>query len=66
MLTRLNAALSRNRVVVLVGPRQSGKTTLARELLEEDSVNYFDLEDPASIVRLWLSIGSQQLQGRIL
>jgi hypothetical protein len=48
----LHNALARSRVVVLVGPRQSGKTTLARELLEEDSVNYFDLEDPASLARL--------------
>jgi len=38
--------------VVLSGPRQCGKTTLARELLSPDSVNYFDLEDPASIARL--------------
>ncbi|MBW2614287.1 MAG: AAA family ATPase, partial [Deltaproteobacteria bacterium] len=52
ILSALNTALSRSRVVVLVGPRQCGKTTLARELLEEDSVNYFDLEDPASLGRL--------------
>ena len=52
ILSALNNALSRSRVVVLVGPRQCGKTTLARELLEEDSVNYFDLEDPASLGRL--------------
>ena len=52
ILSALNNALARSRVVVLVGPRQSGKTTLARELLEEDSVNYFDLEDPASLGRL--------------
>ena len=48
----LLTALSRSRVVVLVGPRQSGKTTLARELVDEDSVNYFDLEDPVSLARL--------------
>jgi predicted AAA+ superfamily ATPase len=52
LLAALNHALDRSRVVVLTGPRQSGKTTLARELLEEDSVNYFDLEDPASLARL--------------
>lgn len=39
-------------MVLLSGPRQCGKTTLARELLSEDSVNYFDLEDPASLARL--------------
>ena len=52
ILAALHNALARSRVVVLVGPRQCGKTTLARELLEEDSVNYFDLEDPASLARL--------------
>ena len=52
ILSALNSALARSRIVVLVGPRQSGKTTLARELLDEDSVNYFDLEDPASLARL--------------
>ncbi|MFC4252077.1 ATP-binding protein [Sinimarinibacterium flocculans] len=48
----LSAALRRSRVVVLVGPRQCGKTTLARELVDESSPNYFDLEDPASLARL--------------
>lgn len=52
LLSALINALARSRIVVLVGPRQSGKTTLARELLDEDSVNYFDLEDPASLTRL--------------
>lgn len=45
-------ALRRSRVVVLSGPRQCGKTTLARTLVSEDSPNYFDLEDPASLARL--------------
>jgi hypothetical protein len=52
ILSTLKNALIRSRVVVLVGPRQCGKTTLARHLLSEDSVNYFDLEDPASLARL--------------
>ncbi|MCA1766265.1 MAG: ATP-binding protein [Desulfobulbaceae bacterium] len=52
IIARLNEALRRSRVVVLAGPRQCGKTTLARELLSEESVNYFDLEDPASLARL--------------
>jgi len=38
--------------VLLSGPRQCGKTTLARELLSEESLNYFDLEDPAAVARL--------------
>lgn len=49
---RIEAALRRSRVVLLTGPRQCGKTTLARELLSEDSVNYFDLEDPTAVARL--------------
>lgn len=36
----------------LNGPRQFGKTTLAREFLSIDSLNYFDLEDPSSLTRL--------------
>lgn len=48
----LTDALKRSRVVVLAGPRQSGKTTLARQFLAEDSINYFDLEEPASLARL--------------
>jgi uncharacterized protein len=52
ILSIIKAAIQRSRVVVLSGPRQCGKTTLARELLSEDSVNYFDLEDPASLARL--------------
>jgi uncharacterized protein len=35
-------------VVALLGPRQCGKTTLARQFVSADSVNYFDLEDPRS------------------
>lgn len=52
ILSTITAALKRSRVVILSGPRQCGKTTLARELLSEDSVNYFDLEEPASLARL--------------
>lgn len=48
----ITAALGRSRVVVLTGPRQCGKTTLARKLLDENSPNYFDLEDPADLARL--------------
>ncbi|MFO0963856.1 MAG: ATP-binding protein [Phycisphaerales bacterium] len=42
----LRTALDRRPVVVLTGPRQCGKTTLACELLPATSPNYFDLEDP--------------------
>lgn len=45
-LHSLQRALARNPVVALLGPRQCGKTTLARQILPSDHGNYFDLEDP--------------------
>ncbi len=51
-LSDLKRALARNPVTLLVGPRQSGKTTLARQFLREDSINYFDLENPTDLARL--------------
>jgi predicted AAA+ superfamily ATPase len=50
--TRIQAALKRSRAVALLGPRQCGKTTLAREFVDMTSSNYFDLEDPESVIRL--------------
>src|SRR6266705_2048372 len=51
--TRLvRTALRRSRVVAVLGPRQCGKTTLARQFVPADSLNYFDLEDPQSLARL--------------
>ena len=51
-IDRIRSALARSTVVILIGPRQCGKTTLARELVPVESINYFDLEDPASLARL--------------
>ena len=48
----IETALGRAPVVVLTGPRQCGKTTLARRFVDPDSVNYFDLESPPSLARL--------------
>jgi len=52
LLTRVTSALRRSPAVSLLGPRQSGKTTIARALLAPDSENYFDLERPTSLRRL--------------
>ncbi|MGV8083110.1 MAG: ATP-binding protein [Coriobacteriia bacterium] len=52
ILAAIQTALRRAPVVALSGPRQCGKTTLAREFVGPDSINYFDLEDPASLSRL--------------
>ena len=48
----IRRSLRRSRVVALVGPRQCGKTTLARGFVDLRSSNYFDLEDPVSVARL--------------
>jgi predicted AAA+ superfamily ATPase len=51
-VAQVRSALRRSRVVALLGPRQCGKTTLARQLVPTRSLNYFDLEDPGSLARL--------------
>src|SRR5438132_746031 len=51
-ISLVRTALRRSRVVALLGPRQCGKTTLARQFVPADSLNYFDLEDPQSLARL--------------
>jgi predicted AAA+ superfamily ATPase len=51
-LAEIRAALKRSPVTAIVGPRQAGKTTLAREIVPPDSPAYFDLENPRSLARL--------------
>ncbi len=48
----IRTALRRSPAVALVGPRQVGKTTLARDYLAPASPNYFDLENPLDLQRL--------------
>lgn len=43
---QVERALQRAPIVALLGPRQCGKTTLAREFLSSSAPAYFDLEDP--------------------
>lgn len=50
--TAVRTALHRSRGVVLSGPRQSGKSTLAQKFLSRQSPNYFDLEYPPHAQRL--------------
>ena len=48
----VRTALGRSRAVVLNGPRQSGKSTIAQIFLNRDSPNYFALENPLHGQRL--------------
>jgi predicted AAA+ superfamily ATPase len=52
VLSKIGKALERSPIAVLTGPRQCGKTTLARQFVGEGAANYFDLEDPVSLARL--------------
>lgn len=47
----IEESLAQFRITALLGPRQCGKTTLARSFLSE-SPAYFDLEDPLDLARL--------------
>lgn len=51
-LSAVKRALRRSRVVAILGARQVGKTTLARQLAATRAVTWFDLEDPGDRARL--------------
>ena len=52
LLARLRAGLRTSPAVALLGPRQCGKTTLARQLAGTSKSTYFDLENPVDLARL--------------
>jgi predicted AAA+ superfamily ATPase len=41
-----------HRIATLLGPRQCGKTTLAKMIAEREHTTYFDLENPVDVRRL--------------
>ena len=53
-LDRVQGLLGRFPVVGIIGARQVGKTTLARQLADQESgeTTFFDLEDPRDLARL--------------
>lgn len=54
-LEKIKSRFNVNSIVALLGPRQCGKTTLARNYIQSKNIpseNYFDLEDPIDLVRL--------------
>jgi uncharacterized protein len=52
LLIPLHAAMQRVPAVVLTGPRQIGKTTLARALAKGTGAIYLDLERPSDLARI--------------
>ncbi|MGH7772932.1 MAG: AAA family ATPase, partial [Candidatus Binatia bacterium] len=45
-LERITNAFRTHPIAALLGPRQCGKTTLARVIAEREASIYFDLENP--------------------
>ena len=52
LLQRVRTALRESPIVALLGPRQCGKTTLARQLAAGGREQFFDLEDAVDLARL--------------
>ncbi len=52
LLRQVEYGLQRNPVTAILGPRQCGKTTLAKEVGRRENAVYFDLEDPNDQARL--------------
>lgn len=51
-LEQVSLAVGRSPITALLGPRQCGKTTLARMFAEDRTTAYFDLESPRDLSRL--------------
>lgn len=51
-LAQVEAALRRRPVVTLLGPRQCGKSTLARQVAAQRTATFYDLENPDDVARL--------------
>jgi predicted AAA+ superfamily ATPase len=73
LIKEVVAALIHSPVVALLGPRQAGKTTLARQIVRSgafpcnENLNYFDLEDPAQVERLAVpTLALEQLNGLVV
>lgn len=49
---RIDAVFKVHPIAALLGPRQCGKTTLARLISEREPCTYFDLENPVDLRRL--------------
>jgi hypothetical protein len=52
LLSRITQRFKASPAVALLGPRQCGKTTLARAIAAQQRNTYFDLENPVDLARL--------------
>ncbi len=64
---RIELALKRRPVVLLLGPRQCGKTTLARRLGRRARAAFFDLEDPETpLTRETIAVNLRDKKGLVI
>jgi predicted AAA+ superfamily ATPase len=52
LVEKVTAGLARSPITLILGPRQCGKTTLARQLGQKQPGSYYDLENPRDLARL--------------
>ncbi len=50
--TRIRKAIANSPAVVLLGPRQVGKTTIAKIIAKQINSIYLDLESPEDLLKL--------------
>ena len=49
VIAQINRSLVIQPIVALLGPRQCGKTTVARMIAEQQPATFFDLENPVDV-----------------
>jgi predicted AAA+ superfamily ATPase len=67
IIQEIKRAIREYPVTLVLGPRQCGKTTLARQISKDFSSAYFDLEDPATPLRPEISaLTLKELRGLVV
>jgi len=66
-ISQIDASFQTHPITALIGPRQCGKTTLARFIAEQEPSTIFDLENPIDIQRLSAPMQAlQDLSGLVI
>ncbi len=66
-IDRIATVFKVHSVAALLGPRQCGKTTLARKIAEGEPCTYFDLENPVDLRRLSAPMSTlEELSGLVI
>lgn len=66
-IDRIAAVFKVHSIAALLGPRQCGKTTLARKIAEGEPCTYFDLENPVDLRRLSAPMSTlEELSGLVI